>query len=300
MRNLLILMLLCSTTTFLAQEVMVIHIDGEAFSVEEDNGKVAYEKLFLGDLAPAAQILVKAGSKVRLLSGTSSYVDLTGEATYDLADMVFEPAEDKGMFAKFCKYFKDFFAGHTSAEAKASYRNSIYAVSRGSESVPSLDYPLAGTLPYVAGPMTFSWTHACDDCKYVFQIMDYTTRSSVFAQTTTAHHVVLDTMQEYLQPNTRYYWLVTISGQDLEYAKTIFTTSEQGDYANEVAQSIQFLEQLNIDLGAGSRLVYTLQDLYDKDLINYAIYYGTQQVEQHEDKKQLQYLVDQFWYSRLQ
>lgn len=280
-----------------AQQVMAVHIDGEAYVLKGDQVNASYDKLVLGELPANATILVKENSTVRLISGESSYIDLQGEASHIVSDLEFVAADSKSMFAKFCKYFSDFFAGHNSAEAKSSYRNRIYAVSRGKASAPSLDFPLEGSLPYVNQSMTFSWTHGCQDCRYVFQIVDYATRSSVFAETTSSQSVTLDTVKEYLRPDTRYYWTVAISGEELDYQKVIFDTSKEGDYSAAVGQISAELSQLEQAVSSSSETVYVMQNLYEQDLANYAIYYGQQKLDDADDKDQLRYLVEQAWYS---
>lgn len=282
-----------------AQEIMVVHIDGEAYVMLDDQETSTYDKLVLGDLPSSATILVKSNSTVRLIADKSSYVDLEGEASYELADLVFQESDSKGMFAKFCKYFSDFFAGHSSAEAKSSYRNRIYAVSRGKASIPSLDFPLEGDLPYVDQSMTFSWTHGCQDCKYVFQIVDYKSRSSVFAETTSSHSITLDNVNEYLSPSSRYYWSVAISGVELDYQKIIFDTTAEGDYGTMIDAVRGELDQMEFTVSPSGEVAYVMQRLQEQGLTNYAIYYGQQKVAALGEQDASRHLVEQAWYSYL-
>lgn len=288
-----------SCTTFLgAQDYTVIQASGEAYAVTSEEDKERFTKIVLGPLPEFEYLIIKDEASITIINEDNNEFRLNEEQKVFPKDMDFTPASDHSMFYKFCKYFKSFFADHSSKESKASYKNSIYAISRGMESKPTLDFPLDGSLPYVEGEIPFYWTHKCNDCEYVVNIYDYETRVAVYAWTTIEKSVTLEEANKYLLPGKKYYWNVTISGQEMEYDNSIFTVADEKDYSDKLRSMNESLDALNYASNE-AKLIFILQELSDQNLDNYAILYGLQKAKKNKENEMINNYVERFWYDLL-
>ena len=290
---------LLGTVHLTAQSYQVINIHGEAYAVQNDNGKEKYAKITLGPLLECDQIIVKEKSKLRILKDEKAYIDIDAAARYTLADMTFSPLKAKSPLEKFTKYFSYFFSGHASSESKSSYQNSVYAISRGMQPRPSLDFPVEGMLAIPESPLTFRWTHDCADCQYVLNIYDTENQSMIFGATSSSKEITLEKPTAFLKPGSQYYWTVSISGVDMEYQRNVFEATSYSDYETFLSNAKADLSGVYDDLSVVAQTVYMLQWLAEQDMINYAIYYGQQRCSEHPDDIQLANIVDRLWYDYL-
>ena len=287
------------TNLIIGQSLSVIHMTGESYTVKTVDGKEKYNKIVFGPIGLAEKLIVKEGATVRLMNDEKQVLDLNQEGSYLVQDLKFTPVEENSIFSKFCDYFHSFFVNHSSAESKANYRNSIYAISRGNVPPPYLDFPLNGSVPYSDSVFPFIWTHACEDCEYIITVYDYETRSPVYASTTNENRVEVSDVKSYFKPNTKYYWTVTISGEEMEYKTNIFTTAVKQEYEKTLAGITSDLSSSDFKATPTTETIYVISELQERGLTNFAVYYGLQQLNKYPDNLQLKDFVERFWYDTL-
>lgn len=301
MKHILVLMWIMITIILpiQSQDISVMHFSGDSFTFSDADEKVTYKKIVFGPIPAADKILVKDNASLKLLNGDDETCEINKAGTYTIKDLVFSESKSNSVFSKFCDYFHSFFVNHSSAESKANYKNSIHAISRGIQSPPLLDFPLSGSMPVVSGSIPFSWSHACDSCQYVVSINDMETRANVYAWTTKEHQVVLENPDQFLLPNHKYYWTVTVSGQEMDNPTHIFTMSDRNDFMTRINKMNGELNAAQLDLDEATKTIYMMSQLDDLDLANYALYYGMQQSQKYPDNALLNNYVERFWYDGL-
>ena len=295
----IILLLSINSVISYGQQISVMHFAGDAYTYNTDDSKVKYNKIVFGPLPNADKILVKENATLKLLNEENEVCEVTEEGEYDIKTLKFVKGKSNSLFNKFCDYFHSFFINHSSSESKSNYKNSIHAISRGALSPPQLDFPIDGFLPATSGNMDFSWSHSCEACQYVVTIYDLETRASVYAWTTVEHKVTLENVDQFLLPNKKYYWTVTISGQEMEYPISRITVGEKGDYDTHISNLNKEILQSQLNLDVATKAIYIMSYLAEQDLMNYAIYYGQQQTEMNDENKILADFVERFWYDAL-
>lgn len=299
-RMLYVFIILCLVSNIsYCQNISVMQYDGDAFTYNTDDSKVKYKKIVFGPLPEADKILLKDNSTLKLVNEENEICELTKEGDFDIKDLQFVKAKSNSLFDKFCTYFHSFFISHSSAESKSSYKNSIHAISRGALSPPQLDFPLDGILPSTSGDIQFSWSHSCEGCQYVVTIYELETRASVYAWTTESLSVVLNKSDQFLLPNKKYYWTVTISGQEMEYPISRITMGSKDDYNTQIEKLENEISNSDLNLSNATKAIYIMSYLAEKDLLNYAIYYGQQQCIKYAEDLVLSDFVDRFWYDTL-
>ena len=301
--NLSVMLIVCMTIALSAQDVSVIYISGDAYTEETNGEKKTYKKIVFGPLPDSENITLKDNTSLKLLNSKNEICELDKAGTYKRSDITFSTTTKTGvekgsMFTKFCDYFHSFFVNHSSSESKVNYKNSIHAISRGASSPAQLDFPQEGLLPVDAGPLSFSWSHACNDCQYVVSINSLSTKANVFAWTTNEQKVLLEKPEEFLKKGEQYYWSVNVSGMEIETENYIFTAAPSGDYSKNVEASQIEIAQSAFDLPELST-IYVMTDLAEKDLLNYSLIYGFKQSAVNADNAQLKNFVERFWYDRL-
>lgn len=286
---------LCCT----AQDIKVRYVSGDCFTVHNDQGKDKFTKIVIAPLRDADAIIIKDGAKLSLINTDDGVLELVQPGRYEVADLVFTYPKEKGVLDRFYDYFHGFFSAHSSSESKQSYQNSIYAISRGVESVPHLDFPLDGDLPYVTGDLSFFWTHACEDCQYVLTVYEYQNRSAVYAETTKSTSVTIGDATKYLKAAGKYYWSVTISGVEMEYETNVFTVAAVDEYEKYLNDVEAKFSSTDDELHPTTTTIMVMGDLIDRGLINYAIYYGQSQVNRYPADDLLRDYVERYWYGAL-
>jgi len=282
-----------------AQQISVMHYDGDAFTLNTNDIKVKYKKIVFGPLPKTDKILLKDNSSLKLINENNEICEITEEGEYDVNNLKFIAEESNSLFDKFCTYFHSFFVSHSSAESKSSYKNSIHAISRGALSPPKLDFPLDGEIPVTTSDITFSWSHSCEACQYVVTIYDLESRASVYAWTTKDLNVSLSNADQFLLPEKKYYWTVTISGQEMEYPISRIEIGKAQKYDTQIATLEKEISNSKLELSESTKAIYIMSFLTEQDLLNYAIYYGQQQCLKHPEDSELSDFVDRFWYDAL-
>lgn len=291
--------LIALSVTYGQSSIKVRHVEGDCFTVHVDGDKEKYSKIVIAPLKEAKEIIVKKGATLSLINTNNEVVDITTEGRYMVSDLSFSVPEDKTIMDKFYNYFHSFFSSHASSESKVSYQNSIYAISRGDQTMPYLDFPLDGELPYTSGSMIFSWTHACDDCQYVFSINEYSSRSAVYATTTKDKSYTLAEASKYLQARKKYYWTVAISGLEMEYDSKVFTMSDKDQYAKILSGITSSIKTTTMSSNTITSTIFVMSELLAQGKQNYAIYYGMKQVDSYPADTLLRDYVERFWYDAL-
>ena len=294
-----VLIICTMTIPLIGQQISVMQYDGDAFTYNSNDEKVMYKKVVFGPLPKADKILLKDNSTLKLINEDNETCEITKEGEYEIKSLKFEKSESNSLFDKFCSYFHSFFINHSSAESKSSYKNSIHAISRGVLSPPQLDFPLDGTIPFTDGDIQFSWSHSCEACQYVVTIYDLETRASVYAWTTEEQEVVLKGADQFLLANKKYYWTVTISGQEMEYPISRIMVGDKRGYKKQIESIENEIASSDIKLSDATKAIYVMSLLEEQGLINYAIYYGQQLKAQNPENKVLMDFVDRFWYDTL-
>lgn len=293
-------LLICTMTiNAISQQVSVIQYEGDAFTYNSNEEKVMYKKIVFGPLPEADKILLKSNSNLKLINEENEVCELSSEGEYSIENLKFEQPSSNSLFDKFCSYFHSFFVNHSSAESKSSYKNSIHAISRGELSPPQLDFPIDGLLPSTSEDIEFSWSHSCESCQYVVTIYDLETRASVYAWTTESQSVILQTANQFLTAGKKYYWTVTISGQEMEYPISRISIGKEGEYESLISNIEKEISASNLKLNEATQAIYVMSLLEDQGLINYAIYYGQKSISRYPDNKVLSDFVERFWYDTL-
>ena len=292
-----ILLLTCAVV--IAQDLTVVHIEGEAYTLEISGDKNQYKKLGYGPLLAAEEIVLKNKAKVKLINGENLLCELKNEGTYPIKSLKFSSVEEKSLFQKFCNYFHSFFVNHSSAESKIYYQNNIYAISRGGNSLPSRDFPLEGRIPIDAGPLNFHWTHDCDSCIYAIKVFDLETREQVVNVQSKDNFVALEDPSEYFEPGRKYYWSAEIVGKEVEYEYSFFDVATYDDYHKQVEALEESLSKELKKLPITPKTIYMMIGLNELDLSNYAIFYSHKQVRENPENTSLKDMSERFWYDQL-
>ena len=283
----------------LGQDISVMQFSGESFAYDSSQDKVKYLKIVFGPLPEANKILVKENASLKLLNEKNEVCELTKEGEYVINSLEFKKVKSSSTFDRFCDYFHSFFINHSSSESKSNYKNSIHAISRGRLSPPQLDFPLSGLLPSESGNLSFEWSHACESCQYVVSVNEVETRTNVYAWTTTERSVELENAEKFLLPNKEYYWTVTVSGQEMEYPIARFTMAHNDAYSSEINAMKTEIKKTEMGLSSTTETIYIMSQLEEKDLLNYAIFYGKRQISADSDNSILRDYVERFWYDAL-
>lgn len=284
--------------TAAAQQISAIQIQGDSYVEEQSADRTMYKKIVYGPLPATEVILIKEDAALVLLNSKDEVCNLTKEGSYKVADLVFTKPKANSVFSKFCNYFHSFFVSHSSAESKANYKNSIYAISRGKQSPPALDFPLEGLLPSGVSTIPFYWSHACDSCEYIVTLNKLDSKANVYAWTTQEHTVTLQDADKYLEVGQSYYWSVSVSGLTTEPNVAILDVESESNYN----QSISHLNDDAKDVGIESlelSTLYVMSALEADGLTNHSLLYGLHKVEQHPANEQLANFVERLWYDGL-
>lgn len=283
-----------------AQEISVIGLEGEVYVMSMESDKKQYSKLVYGPLKNAEKIVLKENSMIKLVNDQKEVCSIAEAGDYNISDLDFKLTEDQSTFGKFYDYFHSFFGSHDSTESKKNYKNTIFAISRGSMVSPSLDFPVEGVVPFgrlVSVP--FIWTHDCESCTYELQIYDYSTRKTVFSAKTTEQQFDLENSDKYLLSGKKYYWTVQIEGQELDTEKVIFTMSDKADFETTISALKNDLSPESLDISEIGKSIYLLSHLEQSGLINYSILYGFHLKEKYPENEGIINLCDRQWYDHL-
>ena len=294
-----IALIVLNCQSIFGQDISVLQFSGESFAYNSDQDKVKYKKIVFGPLPDANKILVKENASLKLLNDKNEICELTDEGEYMVSALKFKTVQSSSTFDRFCDYFHSFFINHSSSESKSNYKNSIHAISRGRLSPPQLDFPLSGLLPSESGNLSFEWSHACESCQYVVSVNEVETRTNVYAWTTTERSVELENAEKFLLPNKKYYWTVTVSGQEMEYPITRFTMANKKAYSNEIQAMKAEIKKTALGLNRTTESIYIMSQLEEKDLLNYAVFYGKRQISADSKNGILRDYVERFWYDAL-
>ena len=297
--SLILTLCVFASVSYSQQQISVMQFDGDAYTYNTNDNKIKYKKIVFGPLPIADKILVKENASLKLLNEKNEICEVTEEGEYDIKKLKFVKEKSSSLFNKFCDYFHSFFINHSSSESKSNYKNSIHAISRGVLSPPQLDFPLEGIIPSTSNDIHFSWSHSCESCQYVVTIYDLETRASVYAWTTVDHEVKLENADQFLIAGKKYYWTVTISGQEMEYPISRIQVGHKGDYNTQISKLNKELNDSNLNLDPATKSIYIMSSLADQDLMNYAIYYGQQQSKKYAEDEVLANFVERFWYDAL-
>ena len=143
------IMLALSASVFLsAQGITVIGLEGEVYIMHMDGNKKQYAQLVYGPMKHAEMIVLKDDSMIKLVNEKKEVCTIDQPGDYIISNLKFEITEDQSTFGKFYDYFHSFFSSHESTESKKNYKNTVYAISRGSMVSPSLDFPIEGIVPF--------------------------------------------------------------------------------------------------------------------------------------------------------
>ncbi len=282
-----------------AQSFATIHIQGDVkiFGLTETPSKA--RPLVYGPVAPDKKIKLAPNAKVKFLKSNNEmcYLDKAGE--YILKNQHFIPIETNSIFSKFCDYFHNFFVNHGSAESKDTYKNNIYAISRGDIAAPSLDFPLSGMLPADIGPISFVWTHPSDTTTYELGIFEFESKKLVHTFSTKQKKYTLSNPDKLLQAGKKYFWNVKISKVALEYQSNSFTIAKSGDFDLKVSAIQSGLENDDsVWMDEIPKTIYIMSQLQEQKLNNFAVLYGWRQAKK-DPTGQLSDFCDRFLYDQL-
>lgn len=283
-----------------AQDITVIGLEGEVYIMHMDGNKKQYAQLVYGPMQKAEMIVLKKDSKIKLVNEKKEVCTINQPGDYSISDLKFEMTKDQSTFGKFYDYFHSFFSYHESTESKKNYKNSVFAISRGSKVSPSLDFPIDGIVPFGRLlPLPFIWTHDCESCVYELQIFDYETRKTVFSAKTSEQKLDLENSDKYLMSGKKYYWTVQVVGQNVETEKVIFTMSEEADFETRIST-------IKNDFGPGSeqisdigKSIYILSVLEQSEMLNYSILYGFYLKEKYSMNDDIINICERQWYDYL-
>lgn len=280
-----------------SQNISVIHIQGDVKIMGFNEPPQKAKNLIYGPIVNGQKVIVSNNSRVRFLRTKNEICDITKAGIYDIKNLSFINLETNSIFSKFCDYFHSFFINHSSSESKESYKNNIYAISRGGVSPPSLDFPLPGILPIDAGTITFTWTNPCDTCHYIFSIYDFENKKEVVKIETNEKQFELKDPQKFLYFGKKYYWNVKIKNQILEYNSNSFTIAKTGDYEQKIQAIKTGLENDDaIWMDEIPKTIYIMGNLQEQKLNNYALIYA---MKQAENSIQIKDISDRFLYDQL-
>ena len=282
------------------QALTVTGIEGDVYVRYVKNGKEHYNKMVYGPVANADKVILKDGSKLRLVNDKNMICSLDKPGDYKVAELPFTTPENTPLFANFIKYFKSFFGTHDNPESKANYKNTIFAISRGKEGSISPDFPMAGILPYGRlGGMPFYWTHECEKCSYTVRVYDMETKKEVFGMTTDKHSLDMKNSDNILRPGKKYYWEVSETDKETASAKVYFQMSNGADFEEKISGLKSEADYEGNSLGETARNIYILSQLEEEGLINYAVLYGLYLRSAYPSDDILGNVVDRLWYDHL-
>jgi hypothetical protein len=294
-------------TNLSGQNIATIHIQGDVKIMGLTEAPNKARPLVYGPIALDKKVKLAPNAKVKFLKSNNEicYLDKAGE--YILNNLHFVPMETNSIFSKFCDYFQNFFTNHSSPESKDTYKNNIYAISRGDIPAPSLDFPLSGMLPADIGPISFVWTH-CDTCTkevgrdtstYEFSIFEFESKKVVHTFSTKQKKYTLSNPDKLLQAGKKYFWNVKISKVALEYQSNSFTIAKSGDFDLKVKAIQAGLENDDsVWMDEIPKTIYIMSQLQEQKFNNFAILYGWRQAKK-DPTGQLSDFCDRFLYDQL-
>ncbi|HPK08705.1 MAG TPA: hypothetical protein P5235_02700 [Saprospiraceae bacterium] len=273
MKSILFLSFILFQTSVYCTSIEVIALTGKVYGQTESNGEIKFTNLTYGPLENIQKIIVKENSEVTMVN-EDNYICRLRSGEYVVSNLKFLESEEGTLFNKCCAYFKSFFKSHSSSESKKYYVNNIYAISRGSEQIPELDFPFAGVISMDFNSLSFYWTHNCDTCEYLFTINDLDSKKIVYSQMLKSKELTIYNPQKYLQYQHDYYWSVKLAGLDLDYNVTIFHISAKNVLNNHIESVKSELENLSLPQSNMLQFVYVLSRLEEDSGQNDAILYG--------------------------
>jgi hypothetical protein len=302
LRNLItsIVLMLTASVMLNAQDITVIGLEGEVYVMHMDGNKKQYAQLVYGPMKNAEMIVLKAGSMIKLVNEKKEVCTINQPGDYSISNLEFEITKDQSTFGKFYDYFHSFFSSHESTESKKNYKNTVYAISRGSMVSPSLDFPIEGVVPYGRLlSLPFIWTHDCESCTYELQIYDYSTRKTVFSVKTLDQKFDLENSDKYLKSGNKYYWTVQIEGQEVDTEKVIFTMSKKADFETTISTLKNDFSLASEQISEIGKSIYILSNLEQSGLLNYSILYGFHLKEKYPNNEGINNICDRQWYDYL-
>lgn len=282
------------------QDITVIGLEGEVYIMHMDGDKKQYAQLVYGPMKNAEMIVLKDKSMIKLVNQNKEVCTIDQPGDYAISSLKFQKTEDQSTLGKFYDYFHSFFTTHQSTESKKNYKNTVYAISRGNQVSPSLDFPTDGIVPFGRLlPLPFVWTHDCKSCEYELQIFDYSTREVVFSAKTMEQMYNLENSDKYLMAGKKYYWTVQVEGNDVETEKVIFSMSEEADFETRISSIKNDFSSASDQISDIGKSIYILSVLEHSDLLNYSILYGFHLKEKYPENEDLINICERQWYDYL-
>ncbi len=283
-----------------SQGIAAIQIEGAVKICKSQEATNKAKSLQYGPVYADQKIILSGKNpKVRLAKNTGEMCEIVAPGTHYVSNLVFNKPSNNSFIGQLADYFVSFFESKSSSESKESYKNSIYAISRGDLAAPVLDFPFSGKLPSDFNTLEFSWSSNCDSCWYNLNIYEFETQTKVFSILTLKKQIKIQQFLNYVKPGKKYYWRVEIPGKHLEFANKSFEISSKNDYYNQLKSLEDKLKNEKMNLQLIPKTMYFQQELVNLGLINYAVLYGKTQQQNNPNNKQLKQLTDAFYYSEL-
>lgn len=286
-------------TVVSAQNIGVVFIQGEVKTTSLKDSKKNLQNLTYGTLTMDKQLKLSNNAMVKLIKSNGERCILRGPGEFMVKDLTFVKPAEKSAMTRFSEYFMSFFESHPSSESKAKYQNSIYAISRGAVKTPVPVFPFEGKVPIINNTITFKWDIDCDTCTYELVIKDLLTRKEVLRRIESGKSIVVDGVGNILNVGGKYYWYVKVVNQNTISNNTIMDVVSQQDFETELKLIESGLVEADTDLPEESKMVYTISELENKDLSNFAYLFGDEYVQKYKDNASLNGLFEQFLYSKL-
>ncbi|HRG68458.1 MAG: hypothetical protein JNL65_06365 [Saprospiraceae bacterium] len=284
----------------ISQGIAAIQIEGPVKICKTQESSNKAKNLQYGPVyADQKIILTGKNARVKLVKNSGEICELVTPGTHYISSLSFTKPSENSFLGQLADYFVSFFESNQSSESKESYKNSIYAISRGELAAPVLDFPMKGILPSDFNSMEFSWSHSCDSCWYNLTIYELDTKVKVFSMLTLKKQFKIQQFLNYVKPGKKYYWKVEIPGTNLEFEAKRFEIAAKGDYYNQLKSIENKLKSQQLNLQLVPKTLFIQEELQQLELTNYAILYGKAQQINNPNNKQLKQLTEAFYYSQL-
>lgn len=298
----LVLVCICliSFSTGFSQGIAAIQIEGPVKICKSQEPANKAKNLQYGPVYADQKLIISGkNARVKLVKNSGEVCEVVAPGTHYISSLTFNKPSENSFLGQLANYFISFFESNESSESKESYKNSIYAISRGELASPVLDFPMTGKLPSDFNSMEFSWSHSCDSCWYNLTIYELETKVKVFSMLTLKKQFKVQQFLNYVKPGKKYFWKVEIPGSNLEFEAKRFEVSVKNDYYNQIKSIDNKLKSHQLSLQLVPKTLFIQEELLQLDLINYAVLYGKTQQINNPNNKQLKQLTDAFYYSQL-
>ncbi|MBV6472490.1 MAG: hypothetical protein JPMHGGIA_00747 [Saprospiraceae bacterium] len=258
-----------------AQEIRLIHREGKVQVCNSGETESSARKLEFGRVIPGQTILIGNRSKAKLIREGGEICELVQAGSYPVESLRFVRQKQSDFFSRLATFIVQFFEPSHPSEAKASYKSTINAISRGGTVPPLPEFPFEGAYP-AGHSVWFRWATSCDTCRFVLELSDLKTRTKLLERSVRGTSYTCAPGELKLSPGLKYFWTVRKEGTESASTPRVLTIVAKEQYERSLRSAADELGEGNLALQALPRAAYLMQALDAAGLPNFSVLYANE------------------------